>query len=296
MSNLLEYQVDDYNCVQIIDERLLQHSLDSKWFDNILAKSLQHFTDKKYKAIWLQLRSPSALNVIPFIGKYSFYPHHCQPHYIMFVKWMDPSRPNLLPPPAQHAIGVGAVLINSKKQLLMVQETTGPASKFKIWKLPGGLVDSGEIISDAVVRELKEETGVDARFKSWCCCIEMMNKYRPPRNGGKTVNSFYVRNPARGGGVSDIYCMCLCEIVGDEDDVKLVKQKNEIADLRWFDLEDVFKMPLWKINGKGESTGVWSDGLKTCVDIYEGRLKGFSHQILPFAFKRGKGSIYHAKL
>ena len=298
MSQLLEYQVDDYNCVQIVDDRLLSNPLDTKWFDKILNLSLQHWQDKKYNVIWLQLNLPSALHVIPEISKYNFYPHHCQPHYIMFVKWMDPSKPNQLPAPAQHAIGVGAVVINSKKQILMVQETTGPASKYKIWKLPGGLVDSTELISDAVIRELKEETGVDAVFKTWCCTIEMMHKYRKNRNnkGIKKINPFYVNNPSRGSKTRDIYCMCLCEIKGNDKDIQLVKQRDEIADLRWFDLDEVFKMPLWQINGKGEVTGVWSDGLKCCINVYDGKLKGFEHDILPFAFKRGSASMYHAKL
>eukprot|EP01083_Nonionella_stella_P152228 487611_1 len=91
-------------------------------------------------------------SIIPFIGQYSFYPHHAQPEYIMYVKWMNPQKLNQLPNPQHHAVGVGAVVINSKKQLLMVQETTGPSAKYKIWKLPGGLVDSNETIADAVVR------------------------------------------------------------------------------------------------------------------------------------------------
>merc|ERR1712228_270935 len=282
---------------QIIDERLLKTPLDTKWFDRILNKSMRYFTDKKYKAIWLQLSSPNHLHLIPYVSEYGFYPHHCQTHYIMFVKWMDDSQPNQLPVYLQHAIGVGAVLINSKNQILMVQENSGPSSKYKIWKLPGGLVDANELLSEAVVRELKEDTGVDAKFKTLCTALEMM----PNVNRKNTIiinytNSFYVNNPARGSNSRDIYCMCLCEIVGNEEDVTLVKQASEIADLQWFDIESVFKMPLWKINGKRQSTSVWSAGLKTCVDIHNGKRKGFGHQFLPFAFNKGKASIYRCNL
>ena len=35
-----------------------------------------------------------------------------------------------------------------------------------IWKLPGGLVETGETIEDACVREVWEETGVKCKFQS----------------------------------------------------------------------------------------------------------------------------------
>lgn len=290
--------MDDYDCVQIIDDRLLSLPLDSKWFDNILDRSLQHWSENGSKAIWLQIRSPTHLHLVPFIASHGFYPHHCQPHYIMFTKWMDPSKVNQLPAPPQHAIGVGAVVINSKRQLLMVQESTGPAAKYKIWKLPGGLVDSNELIAEAVRRELKEETGVNARFKAWGCTIEMMQKYRGSKDGdnGKNIDPFYVDYPARGSKTRDIYCMCLCEVIGDEKDIKLNRQKSEIADLRWVDLHEVFKMPLWKVGADGVSSGVWSSGLKSCVEIHDGKRKGFNHEVSAWAFNKGKASLYRSRL
>ena len=35
-----------------------------------------------------------------------------------------------------------------------------------LWKLPGGLVETGESIEQAVVREVWEETGINANFVS----------------------------------------------------------------------------------------------------------------------------------
>jgi hypothetical protein len=50
----------------------------------------------------------------------------------------------------------------------MIQEKSGPAARFGIWKLPGGLVDPGESIGHAGVREVLEETGLKTKFRRLC--------------------------------------------------------------------------------------------------------------------------------
>jgi ADP-ribose pyrophosphatase YjhB (NUDIX family) len=44
-------------------------------------------------------------------------------------------------------------------QLLLVRRGTGPAAGE--WSIPGGRVEPGETLAEAVVRELAEETGVE---------------------------------------------------------------------------------------------------------------------------------------
>merc|ERR1712154_739395 len=124
--------------------------------------------------------------------------------------------------------------------------------------------------------------------KALCVALEMMPNHRPKmkKMSSVKIDPFYVKIPARGSNSRDIYCMCLCELVGNEEDVKLVKQASEIADLKWIDIERVFQMPLWKMNKSGQPTGIWSAGLKQCVDIHNGKCKGFSHEFLPFAFNK----------
>jgi mutator protein MutT len=46
---------------------------------------------------------------------------------------------------------------NEKNQILLVRLAYGPS----VWKLPGGMVDDHESPTEAVVRELKEELGID---------------------------------------------------------------------------------------------------------------------------------------
>ena len=54
----------------------------------------------------------------------------------------------------------------------MVQEKSGPSAGINMWKLPGGLVDNKEDISAAAVREVLEETGVNAQVcVGECVCV-----------------------------------------------------------------------------------------------------------------------------
>jgi ADP-ribose pyrophosphatase YjhB (NUDIX family) len=59
----------------------------------------------------------------------------------------------------QPRVHVSVVLENSEG-LLMVQE--GKRDVYGIWNLPGGHVESGEGVTVAGVREVHEETGLEA--------------------------------------------------------------------------------------------------------------------------------------
>lgn len=56
------------------------------------------------------------------------------------------------------------------------------------WALPGGFVDYGECLEDAVVREAKEETGLDVEL------IRQMHTYSDPRRDARqhTLSTVYV--------------------------------------------------------------------------------------------------------
>jgi 8-oxo-dGTP diphosphatase len=59
--------------------------------------------------------------------------------------------------PAAPLVGVGAVIVHDGR-VLLVQRGTEPARGR--WSIPGGLIEVGEALSEAVVREVREETGL----------------------------------------------------------------------------------------------------------------------------------------
>ncbi len=55
-------------------------------------------------------------------------------------------------------VGVGAIVVHDG-DLLLVRRGHGPAAGY--WAVPGGRVEPGELLAEAVVRELAEETGLE---------------------------------------------------------------------------------------------------------------------------------------
>lgn len=61
--------------------------------------------------------------------------------------------------PDRPLVGVGAVVIDGEGRILLVRRGVEPG--LGLWSIPGGLVELGERVMDAVVREVREETGVE---------------------------------------------------------------------------------------------------------------------------------------
>ena len=61
---------------------------------------------------------------------------------------------------------VAVVLIDRDGRVLLSQRPSGK-SMAGLWELPGGKVENGEVPEEALIRELKEELGID----TWCSCL-----------------------------------------------------------------------------------------------------------------------------
>jgi mutator protein MutT len=57
-------------------------------------------------------------------------------------------------------LGVGAMIFNNAGELLLMQRGQQAKNERGCWEIPGGTVEFGETMAQAVVREIKEELGV----------------------------------------------------------------------------------------------------------------------------------------
>jgi ADP-ribose pyrophosphatase YjhB (NUDIX family) len=166
----------------------------------------------------------------------------------------DSSSTTRLPPGPMYQVGVGCFVLHphDATKMLVVQERTGPAATYKLWKMPTGLVDAhdNEDIHQAAIRELYEETGLRATFQG---IVLFRQAHAMGRRSG-------IR------GTSDLFFVCLLKLITDndnnsdtdnnsnsdkiDDDMMYLSHAklcpNEIADIRWMSIDDYAQQALWQ--------------------------------------------------
>jgi 8-oxo-dGTP pyrophosphatase MutT (NUDIX family) len=86
--------------------------------------------------------------------------------------------------PPKHIVSAAAIVINDQNELLLIR---GPR---RGWEMPGGQVEEGESLSQAAIRETKEESGIDIEIIRFCGIFQNV------RNG--ICNTLFLAKPVGG--------------------------------------------------------------------------------------------------
>jgi ADP-ribose pyrophosphatase YjhB (NUDIX family) len=272
-TDVLHYSEDRYEGV-IVDADSLPSQRPE--FRYKLDLSLQYWRTKSKRGIWLKLPIEKS-EFIPEAVSKGFTFHHAEPTYAMMTTWL-PAEESRLPQNATHQVGVGCIVINSEGRILLVQEKNGPLKGSGIWKLPTGLADPGEDISDAAIREVHEETGIHTEFEKILCF----------RQAHKIIFD-----------KSDLFFICVLRPLSYE----ITIQEAEIFNADWLDPEILFEQKFFKssplycfvnqIMRKEISANIQEyQQLNSASSTSESKVPGFTVQRMEIGFRPGTNALY----
>ena len=187
-----------------------------------LADSLAAWREHAYKVVWLEVPiGLSALVPVAVSAGFSFHHSGERPstyspgmeddQYLMMTLQLETGA--FIPPYATHYIGIGGVVLNDERELLVVCERHRNPGQPPFYKLPGGAVHPGEHLVDAAIREVLEETGIHTQFEA-LACFRHWHGYRY--------------------GKSDIYFVARLSPLSAE----ITMQEEEIEECLWMPVED----------------------------------------------------------
>jgi 8-oxo-dGTP diphosphatase len=118
-------------------------------------------------------------------------------------------------------VGVGAVIWNGRGEVLLIRRANPPLQHE--WSLPGGKVEFGEPLRVALLREVREETGLEVEIVALVDVAELISG---EADADIQMHYVLVDFSARAVGV---------EPVPDTDAIEA----------RWFAMDEIATLPLW---------------------------------------------------
>jgi ADP-ribose pyrophosphatase YjhB (NUDIX family) len=84
----------------------------------------------------------------------------------------------------KHIVSAASIVVNEKNEILLIK---GPR---RGWEMPGGQVEEGESLSQAAIRETKEESGIDIEIIKFCGIFQNV--------GNSICNTLFLAKPIGG--------------------------------------------------------------------------------------------------
>ncbi|XP_065854773.1 nudix hydrolase 2 isoform X1 [Euphorbia lathyris] len=220
-------------------------------FASMLKASILHWTKQGKRGIWIKVPI-ELVHLVEASVKEGFWYHHAEPKYLMLAYWI-PEGTHTLPANASHRVGIGAFVMNEKREVLVVQEKSGIFRGSGVWKFPTGVVDEGEDLCAAAVREVKEETNVSNCYAA-CKSIKDQNhnynitlkvSFSLQQIDAKFVEVLAFRQSHKAFfEKSDLFFLCLLQPMSFD----IQKQESEIEAAQWTPLEEYVAQPFVQKN------------------------------------------------
>jgi len=186
-------------------------------FSALLTNTVGVLRELEKSSLWVEVPMSKARLIEEIeAADLGFQFHHAQGSTAKLNAWLRDDIPSKVPEFATHHVGVGAVVVNSRDEILCIRELR---KNYHPWKIPTGLADLGESIHSAAEREVLEETGITATCHS--------------------ILSFR-HTHGMANGRSDLFFVCRLIPKEDEDGSTQtpVPQACEIAEAKWIPLSE----------------------------------------------------------
>lgn len=138
-----------------------------------------------------------------------------------------------------HIVAVGGLVLNEKDEVLLINNPR------KGWEYPGGIVEVGETLPQGLMREVREETGVNIEIVDFIGIYSNTEK-KKGYNGVKEVPTIVTLD-------------FICKYISGE-----LKTSEESCEVRWFSKSDALKIIKAKQRLRLERALTYKSGI-TCM-------------------------------
>lgn len=207
----IKFNIDRYNGIRVVAEALPE-TVDV--FRDEFPKLMKEIEKQGARSIWLKLPIAKS-SFIEVAAAEGLEFHHTREGNLVMTKWIEKNTDTKLPPYATHYCGVGGFVLNDLDEVLLIKEKYSK-DKTRFWKFPGGKVDENESLEDAVKREVKEETGIDATVTGLLGFREVADHLF---------------------GKFDLYFVFMMKAIKAECEIKM--QEDEISECEWVPCKDI---------------------------------------------------------
>ena len=195
---MLAFEYNKFNGIIVNSAEL---PADIEVFSQHLSALLDHGKLHNKAVIWLTLPIELA-HLIAAAATQGFTFHNCLSSEVTLTFKFQAD--NFVPFVPTHSLGAGGLVQNAQGEILVIRERGATT-----YKLPGGHIELGETIEDAVIREVLEETGIHTTFSA----VLGMASTHPYRFGK-----------------SNIYIVC--KLIPQSSQIN-IQDTHEIDDAKW---------------------------------------------------------------